>query len=60
MIEGSVGTIKTVYNLAFFQVSLGIFDIKILLKFVCCVDETWFGSGKMFVNELLHFCFRLA
>ena len=35
--------------------SLGVFDIKILLNFVCCVDETQFGGGKMLVDELLHF-----
>ena len=46
-----------VYKVAFFQVSLGIFDKKILLRFVCCVDEMQFRGAKMLVDESLHFFF---
>ena len=38
-IKGSTETIKTVYYLGSFKVVLGIFGMKIVRKFACCVDE---------------------
>ena len=38
-IKGSAGTIKAVYYVAPFEVALGIFGVKTVLKFGCCVDE---------------------